>query len=77
MAYLVNGYLSANYTPLTQPKDEQKRGCCAACRRGVPGYGVLPCGKLGSCKCHQPAAEQARAFLATREQINRDEKGES
>jgi len=38
MAYLVNGYLSANYTPLTQPKDERPtEHRCPNCY--TPGFG--------------------------------------
>ena len=32
--------------------------CCARCRRGVPGFGDLPCGYLGDCKCHAKKTEQ-------------------
>lgn len=26
--------------------------CCARCRRGVPGFGELPCGYNFKCPCH-------------------------
>ena len=26
--------------------------CCARCRRGVPGFGELPCGYDLKCRCH-------------------------
>lgn len=30
--------------------------CCARCRRGVRGYGILPCGYDGGCNCHRKVA---------------------
>lgn len=34
-------------------RDELKHEpCCAKCRRGMPSYGVLPCGFDGLCGCH-------------------------
>jgi len=39
-------------------RDELKHEpCCAKCRRGMPSYGVLPCGFDGLCTCHSKVAE--------------------
>lgn len=35
----------AEWTPTTRQRDEPRTPrCCAKCRRGVPGFGDLPCG---------------------------------
>jgi hypothetical protein len=40
----------ADRTWVAEPAPQTR--CCARCRRGVPGFGELPCGYLGDCKCH-------------------------
>jgi hypothetical protein len=33
-------------------RDAPVKPCCARCRRGIKGFGELPCGYDGDCKCH-------------------------
>lgn len=42
--------------------EDRESRCCAKCRRGVPGYGELPCGYDRKCpnRCHEKAKEQVR-----------------
>lgn len=45
------------YKPEQGAEDRPKlTRCCAKCRRGVPGYGDLPCGYDLKCpnRCHEP-----------------------
>lgn len=38
--------------------------CCAKCRRGIKGFGELPCGYDLKCKCHtQDQSGNIRAWL--------------
>ncbi len=51
-------YGSANgchQSPTPRDRSVRVSKCCAKCRRGVPGYGELPCGYNLNCpnNCHQ------------------------
>jgi len=47
-------------------RGEPKSECCAKCRRGVKGFGELPCGYDRKCpnRCHE---KQTQARLNTEE----------
>lgn len=49
--------VAAVYAPETrEPNRPRVSKCCAKCRRGVPGFGDLPCGYNLACPndCHNP-----------------------
>lgn len=52
--------VAALYAPETRERDTPRvTRCCARCRRGVPGFGELPCGYDLRCPnhCHEPKPE--------------------
>ncbi|ANP74516.1 hypothetical protein [Cryobacterium arcticum] len=70
MATYIVGQIDGRHSPETQGKDPAPtEHRCADCY-GPYGLSAIPCPNA-------PGAVRARAFLATREQINRDKKGKS
>jgi len=55
--------------PNRPPKPDMVRPivkqCCARCRRGIKGFGELPCGFDKACGCHD-GETRAEQFLAKR-----------
>ena len=41
------------WAPETVARIAPESPCCARCRRGIRGFGELPCGYDGDCKCHK------------------------
>lgn len=56
----ISGPIANTHMPVTQPKDAPTKQCCARCRRGVKGFGELPCGydlKYPNPRCEHSAAK--------------------